>query len=103
MTNKEQNLVEVCRSFSYKLNCGNYESRDFFCSQKAEVLWSEAGKASEALYKFCKSEVVKSVNSYKLENLKNILPKKKLTYKEREKGKEAQVDILKEEHKDEPF
>ena len=57
--------VEIARSFAFKLNCGNYESRDFFCSQKTEVEESEAEKASEALYLFCKREVMKSVNEYK--------------------------------------
>ena len=61
---KKEKLVEVCRSFAYKLNCGNYESRDFFCSQKAEVPEAEAVKTSEALYEFVKSEVIKSVNKY---------------------------------------
>jgi hypothetical protein len=62
-------LVEIARSFSYKLNCGNYESRDFFCSQKAEVPFEEAEETSNALYHFCKSEVVKAVNAYKKEQL----------------------------------
>ncbi len=64
---KKKQLVEVARSFSYKLNVGNYESRDFFCSQKAEVPIDEADKASEALYQFCKDQVLKSVNSFKEE------------------------------------
>ena len=58
-------LVEVARSYSFKLNVGNYESRDFFCSQKAECLLKNAEKVSEALYQFCKQEVIKSVNEYK--------------------------------------
>ena len=66
MENKQ--LVEIARSFSYKLNCGNYESRDFFCSQKAEVPYEEAVKTSEALYLFCKNEVMKSVNKYIKDN-----------------------------------
>jgi len=57
-------LIEIARSFSYKLNCGNYESRDFFCSQKAEVEQIDAEKTSEALYRFCKKEVMKSVKEY---------------------------------------
>jgi len=61
---KREQLIEVCRSFSYKLNAGHYETRDFFCSQKAEVSEEEAEKTSEKLYEFCKSEVIKSVNSY---------------------------------------
>ena len=62
-------LVEIARSFSYKLNTGNYESRDFFCSQKIEVFESEAKEASERLFAFCQDEVMKSVHNYQLENL----------------------------------
>ena len=57
-------MVEIARSFSYKLNCGNYESRDFFCSQKAECKASDAGATSEALHQFCKSQVLASVREY---------------------------------------
>jgi hypothetical protein len=56
-------LIEIARSFSYKFNAGNYESRDFFCSAKKEVKESEAEKTSEALYAFCKQEVLKGVNT----------------------------------------
>ena len=62
-------LVEIARSFSYKLNTGNYESRDFFCSQKIEVPENQAIEASEKLFEFCKDEVMKSVYNYKLENM----------------------------------
>ena len=65
MTSKDQALVEIARSFSYKLNVGNYESRDFFCSQKAECLAEDAARVSGELYKFCRSEVHKSVREYK--------------------------------------
>lgn len=57
-------LVEVARSFSMKKNLGNYESVDFFASQKAEVPEEEAEKTSEALYEFCKAECIKSLNEY---------------------------------------
>jgi hypothetical protein len=56
--------VEIVRSFSYKLNCGNYESRDFFCSQKAECAAEDAAHVSEMLYQFCKSQVLASVREY---------------------------------------
>ena len=69
---KENKLVEVARSFSYKLNCGNYESRDFFCSQKVECPEAEAEKKSEELYMFVKNEVMKSVGAYLKENSKPI-------------------------------
>jgi len=54
-------LVEVARSFSYKLNCGNYESRDFFCSQKAECKAEDVERISGLLHQFCKQEVMRAV------------------------------------------
>ena len=62
MTNS---LVEVARSFTYKLNSGNYESRDFFCSQKAECKVEDAEATSERLYQFCKKEVIRSINEWR--------------------------------------
>lgn len=61
--------VEIARSFSYKLNVAayggaNYESRDFFASEKAECLLADAEEVSAALYHFCKSQVLKSVAEY---------------------------------------
>jgi hypothetical protein len=58
-------LVEVTRSFSYKLNAGNYESRDFFCSQKAECKPEEVEAVSDRLYQFCKQEVIKSIKDWR--------------------------------------
>ncbi len=57
------NLVEVARSYTFKLNVGNYESRDFFCSQKAECRPEDADLVSEKLYEFCKRQVMKAVES----------------------------------------
>lgn len=56
--------VEIARSFAYKLNCGQYESRDFFCSQKAKCRAEDAAHTSEMLYQFCKSQVLASVREY---------------------------------------
>jgi gas vesicle protein len=64
----ETKIVEIARVFSFKLNVGNFESRDFFCSQKAECEEKDAVKTSEALYLFCKTEVMKSVNKFIEEN-----------------------------------
>ena len=61
---KTDRRVEVARSFSYKLNVGNYESRDFFCSQKSECLESEAEDLSERLYIFCRTQVLRAVAEY---------------------------------------
>lgn len=57
------NLVEVARSYTFKLNVGNYESRDFFCLQKAECRPEDADLVSEKLYEFCKRQVMKAVES----------------------------------------
>lgn len=61
--------VEVCRSFAYKLNCANhggaqFESRDFFASEKAECSIDDAAGVSAALYQFCRTEVMRSVKEY---------------------------------------
>lgn len=60
-------MVEIVRSFAFKLNVGNYESRDFFCSQKAECRPGDAEMVSEKLYQFCKTQVMKAVAQYKEE------------------------------------
>ena len=60
-----EKLCEITRSYSYKLNVGNYETRDFFCSQKIECELSEAAETSKRLYEFCKSEVSNAVREYK--------------------------------------
>ena len=60
-------MVEVVRSFSFKLSLPNYQNADFFCSQKRECPESEAEKVSEILHDFCKNEVIKSINRYKQE------------------------------------
>lgn len=56
--------VEVTRSFSYKLNVGNYESRDFFCSQKIECDAKEAESLSEQVHTFCMQQVRAAVGAY---------------------------------------
>lgn len=56
--------VEVARSFSYKLNVGNYESRDFFCSQKIECDATEAEALSEQVHEFCLKQVRMAVGAY---------------------------------------
>lgn len=59
--------VEVARSFSFKLNVGNYESRDFFCSQKAECKPEDAEEVARALHAFCKKMVMEEVRAHKEE------------------------------------
>ena len=86
---KEKLLVEVARSFSFKLNIGNYQSVDFFCSQKAECPEDEAAAKSEALYDFCRSEVMKSVKKYQRENL----PKPGNTQKDVNQWEEHKLEV----------
>jgi hypothetical protein len=64
---KQEPMIEIARSFSYKLGLPNYSSVDFFCSQKAQCLPKDAEKTSEAVYQFCKAQVAKSVSEFKRE------------------------------------
>lgn len=66
---KNPQIVEIARSFSFKLNLGNYQSADFFMSQKSECRQDEAEEVSERLYQFCKAQVLKAVNEAKKEKL----------------------------------
>jgi hypothetical protein len=62
--------IEVCRSFSYKLNLANvggpqYESTDFFASRKMMVPYQHAAVISEMLYQECVQEVTEAVKATK--------------------------------------
>lgn len=60
-------LVEIVRSFAFKLNTGNYESRDFFCSRKAECYEDEADAVSAELHDWCRRQVQAAVKAYQSE------------------------------------
>ncbi len=67
-------IVEIARSFSYKMNLQQYggpqyESVDLFCSQKTSCYEDEAEDASLALYSFCRGQVLDS-RQVVIENLK---------------------------------
>jgi len=62
--------VEIVRSVSFKLNLGNYQSMDFFCSQKAACLPEEADTVSADLYEWCFDQVMQSANEVKAKQLK---------------------------------
>lgn len=49
-------IVEVSRSVGRKVNLGQYEMCDLFCSVKAECDESELEETSKKLLKFCWSE-----------------------------------------------
>lgn len=59
--------TEVVRSFSYKLNLGNYQSADLFCSQKSECAVEDADVVSDAIYQFAKGEVMRAVKQMRAE------------------------------------
>ena len=59
---KPSGIVEVVRSVSFKLNLGNYQSMDFFASQKAQCLPDEADQVSTDLYEWCYDQVMASAN-----------------------------------------
>ena len=52
-----EKLIEVARSYSVKINTGNFENTDLFCSAKQEVPLKDADKTSQDLMEFCKSQV----------------------------------------------
>lgn len=67
MAAQKEKLVEVARSFSFKLSQGvpQYESRDFFCSRKEECKPEDADRVSVALHVWCKQQVLLAVKEYK--------------------------------------
>lgn len=65
-TKKVEKVVEVARSYSRKVNLGNYESEDFFCSAKQEARTSEVKKTSDKLFEFCKTQVLKDMITSKM-------------------------------------
>lgn len=67
--------VEVCASFSYKLNHGirggaQYESSDWFQSMKTTVPAAEADAMAEKLRAACRRDVLKAANE-QVEALRN--------------------------------
>ena len=70
----KQKLIEVCRSFSFKYNAGDYQMADFFCSEKEEVPVGEGKATSRRLFDFCKSEVENDVATFiKIEEAKKTI------------------------------
>lgn len=58
-------LIEITRSFAFKLNIGSYQSVDFFCSEKGQCHASQAMATSAALHDFCKGQVMAAVAEYR--------------------------------------
>ena len=58
-------MIEIGRSVSFKLNLGNYQSMDFFVSQKAQCDPDDADTVSTSLYEWCYEQVMDSVRDVK--------------------------------------
>jgi hypothetical protein len=56
--------IEISRSFSQKVNLGNYETVDFFCSMKATCDESEVEPVGRSLLKKCLYQVERDIEAY---------------------------------------
>lgn len=67
MAKKKENLIEVCRSFSQKVQNpkSRYENVDFFASAKREVSLEEFEETSMELSSLVKKEVDRAVAEYR--------------------------------------
>ena len=57
--------IKITRSFSAKVNLGNYENVDISCSAQAVVLAEEIHAQSDQLYNFCRNQVREEVDAIK--------------------------------------
>ncbi len=80
--------IEISRSYSEKVNMGNYQTFDSFCSAKCEVDEKEADQKSKELYEFCKEQVKKEIKEYReevektKEEYQRLVVEKKLNFKD---------------------
>lgn len=58
-------LVYITRSFSRKLNLGNYESADCFCSLNLQCFAEDAAEKSQAAVEWCKNQVQADVKRFR--------------------------------------
>ena len=57
--------ITITRSFSAKVNLGNYENVDISCSAQAVVPAEEMDAHSDHLYNFCRNQVREEVDAIK--------------------------------------
>jgi hypothetical protein len=57
--------IKITRSFSAKVNLGNYENVDISCSAQAVVPAEEIDTHSHGLYNFCRGQVRSEVEEIK--------------------------------------
>ncbi len=60
-TQEPARLTRIVRSRSFKMNLGDYQSMDFFCSIDGECDLSAIDETCEALDEKCYEEILKSV------------------------------------------
>ena len=58
--------IEIVRSFSFKLNLGDYQSADFFCSRKEQCNAENVDEISTSIYEWCYDEVMAAVKEVKM-------------------------------------
>ena len=73
----ETRMIGITRSFSYKLNLGDYQSADFFCSQRAECDPAMAQEVSRDLDQFCQDEVREAILNFKRAREAKIAPQRR--------------------------
>jgi hypothetical protein len=61
-----EHRIEIVRSFSFKLNLGDYQSADFFCSRKEQCNANNVDEISTSIYEWCYDEVMESVKQVKV-------------------------------------
>ena len=57
--------IKITRSFSAKVNLGNYENVDVSCSAQAVVPEEQMDAYSEYLFNFCREQVRDDANAIK--------------------------------------
>lgn len=75
----KEKTIEISRSYSQKVNIGNYQTKDYFCSARCECALIEVEKISEMLDDLVQNEVLKSIDCVKedkvIETNNDIKPK----------------------------
>lgn len=56
--------VEITRGYTYKMNVGDFESRDFFCSQKAACHPDDEEAVADRIQAFCRRQALKAAKDY---------------------------------------
>ena len=63
-TEAPSKIIEVVSGFTFKVNVGNYQSADFFLSQKAECREGDREKKVDEIHAFCRRQVLKSAREF---------------------------------------